>query len=130
MQPRFLNLALFALFALAAVAAPALAADTGKDAPPPALPEVKLEPRVREDVPIPPKVTSPDDETAPAVSIRQVGGSTVEEYRHGSRLYMVVVHQERGPDLTFLDADGDGRLEPDPRDGPIAPVYYTIYRFK
>ncbi len=110
----------------------AFAADppAGKDNPPPTLPEVKLSPRAREDVPIPPKVVNPDDDAAPAVSIRSVGTSTVEEYRQGSRLTMVVVHQQHGPDLTFLDTDGDGRLEPDPKDGPIAPVYFTLYKFK
>ena len=110
----------------------ALAADApaGRDLPPPTLPEVKLSPKAREDVPIPPKVVNPDDDAAPAVSIRRVGTSTVEEYRQGSRLTMVVIHQEHGPDLTFLDADGDGRLEPDPKDGPIAPVYFTLYKFK
>ena len=72
----------------------------------------------------------PDEELAPAVSIRQVGSSTVEEYRQSGRLYMVVVHPQHGPSYSFIDTNGDGRLENDPKDGPITPVFYTLYRFK
>jgi hypothetical protein len=36
---------------------------------------------------------------------------------------------DSGVSYTYLDNDGDGRLEGDPKDGPIQPVYYTLYEW-
>jgi hypothetical protein len=54
---------------------------------------------------------------------------TVEEYRRDGRVYMVVFTPTTGLRYTYMDTDGDGRLEGDPRDGTVQPVYYTIYEW-
>jgi Protein of unknown function (DUF2782) len=80
------------------------------------------------DAPLPDKAQAPD-EPAPTVTIRNVKGAVIEEYRNGSRLYMIRVVPERGIAYTYLDTDGDGRLEHDGKDGPVRPVYYTLYEW-
>lgn len=78
---------------------------------------------------LPEKVNTPD-EIAPAVTIRRDGEITVEEYRREDGLiYMVRFVHDSGVSYTYMDNDGDGRLEGDPKDGPIQPVYYTIYEW-
>ncbi|MBK8286663.1 MAG: DUF2782 domain-containing protein [Ahniella sp.] len=81
------------------------------------------------DVPIPDKIPSPDEEP-PAVTIRNDGGTVIEEYRQAGKLTMVRVTPENGITYTYLDTDGDGRLEGDPKDGPVSPVYYTLYEWE
>ncbi len=105
------------------VALPLPAAETTKDVPT----KVADAPRP-EDPPLPDKV-QPPDEPPPTVSIRNVKGAVIEEYRQGGRLYMVRVVPERGPAYTYLDTDGNGRLEYDGEDGPVRPVYYTLYEW-
>jgi hypothetical protein len=80
------------------------------------------------DPPLPDKA-QPPDEPPPTVSIRNVKGAVIEEYRQGNRLYMIRVVPERGIAYTYLDTDGDGRLEYDGKDGPVRPVYYTLYEW-
>ncbi|MEO8459581.1 MAG: DUF2782 domain-containing protein [Dokdonella sp.] len=63
------------------------------------------------------------------VTIRQQGDDTVEEYRQGGRLWMVRIVKPNGPTQTFLDASGNGRLQRDPNEGPVDPVYFTIYQW-
>lgn len=81
------------------------------------------------DVPIPDKIPSPDEEP-PAVTIRSEDGLTIEEYRQGGQLTMVRVTAKNGMSYTYLDTDGDGRLEGDPKDGPVSPVFFTIYEWE
>jgi len=81
------------------------------------------------DVPIPDKIPAPDEEP-PAVTIRRDGDMVIEEYRQGSQLTMVRVTSGNGLTYTYLDTDGDGRLEGDPKDGPVSPVYYTLYEWE
>lgn len=88
-------------------------------------PTIRTEP-IKSDEPLPPKVTTPD-EAAPAVTIRRTEDMTVEEYRRDGRVYMVVFTPTTGVRYTYMDTDGDGRLEGDPRRGTVQPVYYTIY---
>ena len=88
---------------------------------------VSTEP-IRSDQPLPPKVTTPDA-AAPEVTIRSDNGTTVEEYRRDGRIYMVVFTPKNGVRYAYLDTDGDGRLEGDPRDGTVQPVYYKIYEW-
>lgn len=94
----------------------------------------KVLPRARttapaDEAPLPTKVR-PSDELPPAVTIRRDGDTTVEEYRRDGRVYMVRVVPDRGLSYTYLDTDGDGRLEGDPKEGPMQPVYYTIYEWE
>ena len=83
------------------------------------------------DPPLPPKVLGPD-EPAPSVTIRTDGdtGDVIEEYRQGGTIYMVRVRPQRGPEYTLLDTNGDGRLDRADSEGPVRPVYWTIYEWE
>lgn len=83
------------------------------------------------DAPLPEKIRAADDPAAnPVVSIRkQDNGDTVEEYRKNGQLYMVKVTPPNGIPYTLMDTNGDGKLDRSDADGPIGPVYYTIYRW-
>lgn len=86
---------------------------------------------IRDEAPIPPKAR-PDDEIGPGVTIRTEGGTRIEEYREGGRVYMVRVVPEVGVPYSYIDTDGDGRLEGDPGTlrGGVKPVYYTLYEWE
>jgi hypothetical protein len=81
--------------------------------------------------PLPEKVESPPSpESAPTVNIRQIdNGDVVEEYRQNGRLYEVRVRPRVGPTYTLRDTNGDGLLNRRDSDGPVAPVYYTLYQW-
>lgn len=64
------------------------------------------------------------------VTRRTEGSDTVEEYRQNGRLWMIRIVPQNGPTQTFVDPDGSGRLQRDPREGPVSPVYYTLYEWK
>lgn len=64
------------------------------------------------------------------VTRRKQGDDTVEEYRQNGRIWMIKIVQPSGPTQTFTDIDGSGRLMRDPREGPVSPVYYTLYEWK
>lgn len=82
------------------------------------------------DVPIPPKVQPPPEQSVPTVSIRtQENGDRVEEYRQNGRLYMVKVTPRNAPPYYLLDTNGDGRLDAKDGEGRVAPVYWTIYEW-
>ena len=85
----------------------------------------------REEPPLPEKILPPPSpESAPAVQIRTLdNGDTVEEYRQNGRLYEVRVRPRDGVPYTLLATNGDGRLDRRDGDGPVAPVYYTLYRW-
>ncbi|MFA5684294.1 MAG: DUF2782 domain-containing protein [Lysobacteraceae bacterium] len=72
----------------------------------------------------------PDEASAPIVSIRKLdNGDVVEEYRVGGVLNMVRVRPARGPAYLLLDTNGDGRLDRKDSEGPVAPVYWTLYEW-
>jgi hypothetical protein len=64
------------------------------------------------------------------VSRRKQGDDTVEEYRDKGHVWMIKISQPNGPTQTFMDRDGSGRLLSDPNQGPVSPVYYTLYEWK
>ena len=64
------------------------------------------------------------------VTRRQQGDDTVEEYRENGRVWMVRIVRPDGPTQTFFANDGSGRLVRDPDEGPVSPVYYTLYEWK
>lgn len=114
------------LIAAANVSATA-AKETAADAAPEKKTAVADAPRPK-DPPLPDKALPPD-EPPPTVSIRNVRGAVIEEYRQGGRVYMIRVVPERGIAYTYLDTDGNGRLEYEGEDGPVRPVYYTLYEW-
>lgn len=80
---------------------------------------------------LPEKITlPPSEESAPTVNIRSIeNGDTVEEYRENGRLTMVKVRPKVGPAYTFVDSNGDGKLDRRDSDAPVAPVYWTLYEW-
>ncbi len=85
-----------------------------KAAPPPGLEKAKADAR-RED--------------KPEVGIRKEGDDTIEEYRTSGKVNMIRITGKSGVTRTYIDTDGDGRLEGNPKDGPVAPVYYKLYEW-
>lgn len=83
------------------------------------------------EAPLPEKIRlSEDAADAPTVTIRtQDNGDIVEEYRQNGQLWMVKVRPPNGIAYTLMDTNGDGKLDSTDSDGPIGPVYYTIYRW-
>ena len=67
---------------------------------------------------------------ASQITTRKQGDDTVEEYRQNGRLWMIKIRKPQGPVQTFYDEDGSGRLIRDPKEGPVAPVYFTLYEWK
>ncbi|GMV28134.1 MAG: hypothetical protein AMXMBFR59_02590 [Rhodanobacteraceae bacterium] len=96
------------------------------DAPPPAMndPGVKAAPgdveRAKADA---------READKPDVAIRKEGDDTIEEYRTSGRVSMIRITGKSGITRTYIDTDGDGRLEGNPKDGPVAPVYYKLYEW-
>lgn len=84
-----------------------------------------------EEVPVPEKLPArPSAESAPTVTIRtRSDGDVVEEYRINGRLSYVRVTPQRGIPYTLRDTNGDGRLDSRDSDGPVQPVYYTLYEW-
>jgi hypothetical protein len=89
-----------------------------------------IPPPIQSGEPLPEKVRS-SEELAPNVTIRTEGGVTIEEYRRAGQITMIVVNPREGVRYTYMDTDGDGRLEGDPGiEGPVRPVYYTLYEWE
>ena len=80
---------------------------------------------------LPEKITQPPPiDQAPVVKIRTVdNGDVVEEYRVNGRLTMVKVKPRNAPAYSLLDTNGDGRLDKKDAEGPVAPVYWTLYEW-
>lgn len=101
----------------------ALAAD-------PLLPAEDTLPPPPADEPIPEIPPGPSEASAPSVEIRRLdNGDVIEEYRTNGRLTEIRVKPNRGPAYTVLDANGDGRLDRKDTEGPVAPIYYTLYEW-
>lgn len=64
-----------------------------------------------------------------SVTERTEGSDTITEYREKGKLRMVRIRPRSGPEHIYVDQNGDGRLDKDPLDGPVAPVYFTIYEW-
>jgi hypothetical protein len=61
---------------------------------------------------------------------RRQGEDTVEEYRQNGKVWMIhIVPPGGGPGETFMDTTGTGRLTRDPQQGPVSPVYYSLYEW-
>lgn len=112
-----------------ALSAPAQSVDA--DIPPPPL-NLDAAPAVPADA-APPvgavDAMAPDPGTPPEVRIRRVEEDIVQEYSQGGRVYMIRVIPTRGLTQVYRDIDGDGRLNLEPGQEPVKPVYYTIYEW-
>lgn len=64
-----------------------------------------------------------------SISELEQGSDRVVEYRQKGILRMVRITREDGSQRTYVDRNGDGRLDRDPLDGPVAPVYFKIYEW-
>lgn len=64
-----------------------------------------------------------------SVTQREEGGDLIREYRQNGKLRMIRIKPAKGPEQIYFDQNGDGRLERDALDGPVAPVYFTIYEW-
>jgi len=60
---------------------------------------------------------------------RQQGDDTVDEYRQNGHVWMIRIQPQNGPVETFMDTTGNGRLTRDPQQGPVAPVYFSLYEW-
>lgn len=76
------------------------------------------------------RAASAERVAASEVTTRQQGDDTVEEYRQNGRLWMIKIRKPQGPVQTFYDEDGSGRLMRDSHEGPVSPVYFTLYEWK
>jgi hypothetical protein len=109
-------------------AAPA-AADATDAAADPLAPLPKPDTRiVRSKVDRDPNATVAQRMAASEHATRQQNGDTVDEYRQNGKVWMIhIVPKGGGPDETFMDTTGTGRLTRDPRQGPVSPVYFSLY---
>lgn len=136
------NAILAAVFAAScglAFAVPAFAAEEAPkpppdlvDAPPPGLndPGVKTAPvETAADKAKAARTTDANGIPPPDVGIRKQGDDTIEEYRTGGKISMIRITGKSGITQTYIDTDGDGRLERNPKEGPAAPVYYKLYEW-
>jgi hypothetical protein len=60
---------------------------------------------------------------------RQQGDDTIDEYRQNGHVWMLRIQPRNGPVETFMDTTGNGRLTRDPQQGPVAPVYFSLYEW-
>ncbi|MGH8172655.1 MAG: DUF2782 domain-containing protein [Rhodanobacteraceae bacterium] len=72
---------------------------------------------------------SPERMAASEVTKRTQGTDTVEEYRQNGRVWMIRIVPQNGPTQTFMDSNGSGRLTRNPQEGPISPVYFSLYEW-
>ena len=59
--------------------------------------------------------------------VKKQGNDTVDEYRENGKVWMIHIVPENGAEETFMDTTGTGRLTRDPRQGPVSPVYFSLY---
>lgn len=64
-----------------------------------------------------------------SVTERKQGNDTVREYRKNGLLRMVRVIPQNGAEQNYFDQNGDGRLDRDLVDGPVSPVYFSLYQW-
>ena len=64
-----------------------------------------------------------------SITERKEGSDTVKEYRKNGLLQMVHVVPENGVEQMYYDNNGDGRLDRDLVDGPVSPVYFSVYQW-
>ncbi|MDC8013401.1 DUF2782 domain-containing protein [Tahibacter soli] len=63
------------------------------------------------------------------VTVRNEGEDTIEEYRTDGKVSMIRISRKGGVPHEYIDTNGDGKLEGNPKEGPVAPVYYKLYEW-
>jgi hypothetical protein len=58
-----------------------------------------------------PKKVQDNEPMEPDITIIRKEKKTIQEYRHGGKLYMVKVIPDVGPPYYFLDTNGDGKMD-------------------
>ena len=95
--------------------------------PPPRIDDPGVKPTVATEPTTP---NTSDVTELPVITVRRQGSDTIEEYRKNGQIYMIRILSQEGPPKYYVDHIGDGRLERDPREGPISPVYFKLYEWK
>ncbi|HEU0277079.1 MAG TPA: DUF2782 domain-containing protein [Rhodanobacteraceae bacterium] len=140
---RLSGLALAALLVIPAagaqqvVAAASAPPPPGAALPPPGIDEPGAKPQSipLPDTGIPPSLAPAAREAAgkgDSTNVRthtDANGDTVEEYGRPGNAYMVRVIPKHGVPQTYIRNSADGSLVPDPRLGPVSPVYYDVYKW-
>lgn len=71
-----------------------------------------------------------NDQSPPDVAVSTgASGDKVETYSRNGHVYMVRVTPKNGVPQTFRYGNPNGSLAHDSKLGPVAPVYYTIYKW-
>ncbi|HET7931859.1 MAG TPA: DUF2782 domain-containing protein [Rhodanobacteraceae bacterium] len=133
------------LFALPAAHAQTVLAHASSSAPPPssALPPPGINDAgpATQSIPLPSTGLRPSvapaaqqrdgkGEAPPDVAVTtNTNGDTVETYSRNGHAYMVRVTPKHGVPQTYHYDNANGSLVHDPRLGPVAPVYYTLYKW-
>jgi len=99
------------------------------DAPPPSMNDPGVKPKAAPPSDLEKAKADARGADKPDVGIRQEGDDTIEEYRTSGKVSMIRITGKGGVTRTYIDTDGDGRLEGNPKDGPVAPVYYKLYEW-
>ncbi|MBL8299884.1 MAG: DUF2782 domain-containing protein [Rhodanobacteraceae bacterium] len=136
-EPNMKRIALLAVVLTAGIAAVQAAADEpAADKPPQRTDLTDAPPPGMNDPGVKPAQSDLDKAKAdarnadkPEVAIRKQGDDTIEEYRSSGRVSMIRITSKSGITQTYIDTDGDGRLERNPKEGPAAPVYYKLYEW-
>lgn len=64
-----------------------------------------------------------------SITSHKEGTDTVTEYREKGKLRMIRIAPQNGPSQTYYDRNSDGRLDRNSMDGPVSPVYFTLYEW-
>jgi hypothetical protein len=107
----------------------------GSALPPPGIDDPGAKPQ---DVPLPSTGIPPS--VAPAarnggrdstnVTTRtDANGDTIEEHRRGGQVTAVRITPKHGVTQTYKVDNANGSLMHDPKQGPVSPVYYDIYKW-
>lgn len=141
-KARFLWMASALVLAVPAAHAQQVLAHASSVAPPPgsALPPPGINDPGEQAVPLPSTGIPPS--VAPAARTKDSGGDStnvtsrtdangdkIEEYRRGGQLIMVRVTPKHGVTQIYKLDRSNGSLVRDPATGPVAPVYYDVYKW-
>lgn len=109
--------------ASAAEAAPSVDQAAKGETLQPAMPDTSAVRPLSSRKPNPEQIAADSD----SITEHKEGSDTVKEYRKNGHLRMVRVVPQSGPEHDYYDQNGDDRLDRDLVDGPVSPVYFSLY---